>query len=244
MAARLLGSGATVEETFQLIVDAALRTIPSCTHAGVFVFEDGVIHTIASNDPLVAQIDQAQMQNGEGPCLDAARSSVTYIVSADLATDRAYSRFGPQAANLGIRSALGLRLVTDHRIGALNLYSALPQAFELVDRAKAVILAVHCGTAIDASQTRAQVVDTHRNDLRAVIASRDVVGQAQGILMERERITAHEAFEVLRHASQDLNVKLRDVAQHLVDTGEDPRSPAAPAGPPRARSAATPGSKS
>ena len=59
-------------------------------------------------------------------------------------------------------------------------------------------------------------------NLQAALATREMIGQAQGILMERERITPDQAFDILRRASQHLNVKLRDVAQNLVDTGERP----------------------
>src|SRR5262249_24781743 len=104
----------------------------------------------------------------------------------------------------------------------------LPGAFGILDRAKAVILASHASTALDAAATRVRDSDASDRYLRAALDSRGVIGQAQGILMERERITAEQAFDVLRRASQDLNVKLRDVAQRLVDTGEDPRSDPGP----------------
>ena len=223
--ARTLGSGATVDATLALIVDAAVTSITGCRHAGVFLLDDGNIHTVASSDPLVEHVDQLQVQTAEGPCLDAVRSQLDYNIADDLATDPTYPTFGPRAAQAGIRSAMGLRLRTDHRLGAMNLYSDLPHAFSILDRAKAVILASHCSTALDAAQTRAQVSDTNRDDLHAALASRGIIGQAQGILMERERITADQAFAVLRHASQDLNVKLREIAQRLVETGERPEPP-------------------
>jgi hypothetical protein len=150
-----------------------------------------------------------------------------------LLADPTYPRFGPRAANLGIRSVLALRLLTDHRLGSLNLYAELPQAFGILDRAKAVILASHASTALDAAETRAHDSETTDRNLHDALASRGVIGQAQGILMERERITDEQAFTVLRHASQDLNVKLRDIAQRLVDTGENPRPGATPQPPTR-----------
>lgn len=222
--ARTLGSGPSVGATVQLIVDTAVGTIAGCRHGGVFVLQDGSVRSASTSDPLVRRVDELQLVTGEGPCLDAVTSSSPYDVSDDLAADPRYPRFGPQAATLGIRSALALRLVTDRRLGAMNLYSDRSHAFEVVDRAKAVILATHCSTALEAAQTRALEAEANRHDLRAALASRGVIGQAQGILMERERLTAEQAFDVLRRASQELNVKLRVVAQRLVDTGEDPRS--------------------
>ena len=222
--ARALGSAPSLEATLERIVHAAIEAVDACGHAGIFLLENGEIRTVAPSDSLVEQVDTLQQQTEEGPCLDAVSSGVPYNISDDLLDDPAYPRFGPRAATLGIRSALALRLLTDHRLGSLNLYAELPHAFDILDRAKAVILASHASTALDVAEVRAHDSDASDRNLRAALASRGVIGQAQGILMERERITAEQAFEVLRRASQDLNVKLRDVAQRLVDTGEDPRS--------------------
>jgi hypothetical protein len=228
---RTLGTGPTVDATLELIVAAAVRSIDGCRYAGIFILEDGEIHTVASSDPIVDQVDKLQVQTGEGPCLDAVKSDLPYSVSIDLSDDASYPEFGPQAVNLGVRSGLAVRLLTDRSLGAMNLYSDLPHAFGIVDRARAVILATHCSIALDTAQARADESPISPDDFRAALASRGVIGQAQGILMERERITAEQAFEVLRRASQDLNVKLRDIGQRLVDTGEDPRSPRPPRDP-------------
>lgn len=222
-----LSTGKRLEETLHLVVAAAVEMIPDCQHAGVLLYVDGQIEPMASSDPLVAKLDQIQVDVGEGPCLDTLLGAPPYVGSDDLADDPAFPVFGPRAAELGARSALGLRLLAGRRLGALNLYSPAPHAFGVADRAKAVILASHCATAIDIALNRAEEEQANRDDLDAALASRAVIGQAQGILMERERITADDAFDVLRRASQELNVKLRDVAQRLVDTGEDPRSRAA-----------------
>lgn len=228
---RTLLAGADVEATLELIIAAGVRVISGCRYAGVFIVEDGKVVTVASSDPLVEQIDRLQMQTGEGACLDAVHGNTEYRFSGDLTSDPAYPQFGPQAASLGIRSVIGLRLMTDRRFGALNLYSDAPHAFGTIDRAKAVILANHCSTALDAAQTRAAVDAKNQDNLQAALASREIIGQAQGILMERERITAERSFDILRQASQDLNVKLRDIAQRLVDSGEDPSAPVPPAPP-------------
>ena len=226
--ARTLGSAPNVDATLGRIVHAAIESIDACEHAGIFLLEGDEIRTVAASDSLVEQIDTLQQETGEGPCLDAVRSGVAYNLADDLLVDAAYPQFGPRAANLGIRSVVALRLITDHRLGSLNLYAELPRAFGIFDRGKAVILASHASTALDAAETRAGDSDTRDRDLHDALASRGIIGQAQGILMERERITAEQAFTVLRRASQDLNVKLRDIAQRLVDTGDNPRAHATP----------------
>ncbi len=105
--------------------------------------------------------------------------------------------------------------------GALNLYARYPQAFGVIDRAKGLLLAGLAGQALSTAQ--AHDVETQRLDnLQGALLTRALIGQAQGILIERERVTANQAFDILRRASQHLNIKLRDVAQNLVDTGESP----------------------
>ena len=130
----------------------------------------------------------------------------------------------PEAAARGIRSLLALGLGADGALGALNLYARHPFAFAVGDRAKGLVLAGLAGVAMSVAEAHEE--DVRRADhLRQALNTREVIGQAQGILMERERITADQAFDILRRASQNLNVKLREVAQELVDTGERPERP-------------------
>jgi len=120
-----------------------------------------------------------------------------------------------------MRSLLAIPLSSNGTLGALNLYARYPQAFGVVDRARGLLLATLAALA-------SAVALAHHDDKRLVenlgvaLVTRELIGQAQGILIERERITAAEAFVVLRHASQHLNIQLREVAQNLVDTGERP----------------------
>jgi AmiR/NasT family two-component response regulator len=107
----------------------------------------------------------------------------------------------------------------------LNLYGCLPAAFGATDRAQGLLFATLARLAVDAATDRAE--DEARSDnLHEALKTRELIGQAQGILMERERITADQAFDVLRRASQHVNVKLRDIAAALVETGEAPVDPA------------------
>ena len=207
----------TVDGVLQRIVDQAAATVEGCDLAGLLLVKDGQVTTAAYSDPLVTELDALQVAFGEGPCLDAASTGVT-IYALDLDDDPRWPRFGPAATAAGIRSALALEVST-RRSSALNLYSRLPAAFGAVDRAKALLFATLAGLALASAEERE---DEHKLtvDLQAALGTRELIGQAQGILMERERITATDAFHVLRRASQNLNVKLRDIAQTLVDTGQ------------------------
>jgi hypothetical protein len=108
--------------------------------------------------------------------------------------------------------------------GALNCYSEYPEAFGAPDRGKALVLAILAGLALVGSGGHA-VAETEAGKVEAALANRAVIGQAHGILIERERTTPDRALDTLRRSSQHINIKLRDVAQRLVDTAEDPPYP-------------------
>ncbi len=129
--------------------------------------------------------------------------------------------FSQLAAGTGIRSVLSLPLTSGGQLGALNLYACFPVAFGVVDRARAAILASLAGLAYSVAHSH-EDEDRRALSLHTALSTRETIGQALGILMERERINSDQAFDILRRASQHLNIKLREVAQNLVDTGENP----------------------
>ena len=213
-------SAGTVDDTLRRVVELAVDTIDGCDFAGIFAVVGQGVTTPVGTDPVVTEIDGLQHRTGEGPCLDAI-SGAGIVYAGDLADDTRWSAFGPQAAQAGIRSALALRLSADADCGALNLYARYPDAFGVIDRAKGVLLAALAGVALGSAESHDDQ-ERRAGNLQGALATREVIGQAQGILIERERITADQAFDILRRASQHLNVKLRSVAQTLVDTGENP----------------------
>jgi GAF domain-containing protein len=221
-AARLLFAAGSVTDTLAQVVGLATATIEGCDFAGLFLLENDVVTSPIQTDPIVNEIDALQHKSGEGPCLDAVtQRQIFYAV--DVADDPRWARFGPQASATGIRSVLALPLTTDGSLGALNLYARYPAAFGVVDRAAAVLLASLAGLAVTVAHSH-EDEERRADNLSTALATREVIGQAQGILMERERISGAQAFDVLRRASQHLNRKLRDVAQDLVDTGERPET--------------------
>jgi GAF domain-containing protein len=204
----------SVGATAERVVALSLATLESCDEA-VLCGSPG--DGIATSD-LAARLDRMQAQLEEGPCFDTLDGQAALYVP-DLSEDARWPSFSPKAAELGVRSALVYTLsVAGKRVGALQLYARLPAAFNANERAQGVIFATYAGTAL--SLAEAKQADLQRIEhLKQALSSREVIAQAQGILMERERITADQAFELLRKASQHLNVKLRAVAQELVDTG-------------------------
>jgi len=218
---RALFAAGNVEDTLTKVVELAVATIEGCAFAGVFLVVEGRVTTGVHTDTGMAEVDALQIRTGEGPCLDAIAGGLTFYAE-DLATDFRWPRFGPVATEGGVRSVLALPLLgADSSRGALNLYAYYPGAFGIIDRARGLILASLAALALSTAQSHSDE-ERRAANLRAAVATREIIGQAIGILMERERIPADQAFDVLRRASQHLKLKLREVAQTLVDTGESP----------------------
>jgi ANTAR domain/GAF domain len=220
--ARVLFSSGDQGKILQHVVDLAVETIAHCQFAGIFILDGEKITTPVQTDPVVIEIDTLQHTTGEGPCLDAIKSRGLFYAS-DLMSDVRWPKFGSVAKEHGISSALAVTLSGDGTRGALNLYSGITDAFDATERANALLLAILADHALSGAQLRDEE-ERRVTNLQKSLVSREIIGQAQGILMERERITANEAFGILRKASQYLNLKLQDVAQTLVDTGERPET--------------------
>jgi hypothetical protein len=217
---RSLLSAGSVTDSLISVVELAASTIEGCDYAGLSLLVAGVVTAPVHTDPIVVEVDALQQQTNEGPGLDAIAHRLIFYAD-DLSRDQRWLDFAPQATSAGIRSVLALPLSTHTESGALNLYARYPSAFGVVDRAKAAILVSMASLALSAAHSH-EDEERQAANLHTALSSRETIGEALGILMEREPITAQQAFDVLRRASQHLNNKLREVAQNLVDTGEDP----------------------
>lgn len=165
-------------------------------------------------DDWVVSLDTAQYETGQGPCLDAAYEHRTVRVD-DFATEQRWPKFCQRARELGAGSLLSLQLfVRGDNMAALNLYSSQAGAFADESEQIGLIFASHAAVALAGARTQ--------EPLRIAVDSRDIIGQAKGILMERFKITADEAFRVLTKASSESNMKLRDVAERFAGTGQGP----------------------
>jgi transcriptional regulator with GAF, ATPase, and Fis domain len=211
--ARQLQAEETVERTLQAILIAAVETIPGADCASIStVRHRRAVHTVAATDDLARAVDDAQYAAGEGPCLDTLYQQRTVRLS-DLAVEQRWPQFVARARELGVGSMLALQLFVDsEELGALNLISEKGDAFTDESEQVGLLFAAHAAVAMaDAQEQR---------NLRSAIETRELIGQAQGILMERFKITAHEAFRVLVHASQATNVPVREISAQLALTGE------------------------
>jgi|tagenome__1003787_1003787.scaffolds.fasta_scaffold20010164_1 GAF domain-containing protein len=212
--ARELRNAPDVEHTLQRVVGLAADYLPGEVCASVSLVRGRRVETPVFSDERARHADQLQYAVDEGPCLDAIRRQETFRID-DMTTDRLYPSWARRvAAETDIRSSLSLQLFTDaDSLGALNLYATHAHAFDDAEiRAEATVLAAQAAVALRSA--------LNETDLRTALITRNMIGQAQGILMERHKLTAERAFRVLAQVSQERNIKLRDVAQHLVDTGE------------------------
>ncbi|WNV83947.1 GAF and ANTAR domain-containing protein [Umezawaea sp. Da 62-37] len=215
---RSLLDAPSVGDVLNRVVFAALEAIPDASVVSVTLrAPDGSFHTPVQTDPLANEIDQVQYATGEGPCVHAARMPGPGLAeSGDLANDPNWPLFGPASAARGMNSLLSTTLLPDAHppqlSGALNVYSAKTGAFTAADRDTALLLATHGSLALAATRA-VTAADLKLEHLRKAIDSRDVIGQAKGILMHRRGITADEAFDTLRTTSQRLNVKLAELAR-------------------------------
>lgn len=214
--AQSLTNAGTVQQTADQVVEQALIALGASYGGITLIRGGGRLETMAPSDDIVVKADLLQYDLREGPCHDASWQGVT-LASQDLSADRRWPTWGPQAVALGIGAVLAAELnatETGRRLGALNLYWRESTTFSSDDLAYANIFAVHAAVALANSLRDAQ--------LNTAMDARKVIGQAQGILMERYGLSTEQAFEVLRRYSQDHNVKLRLVAEQLVATRQLP----------------------
>ncbi|MFJ4632841.1 ANTAR domain-containing protein [Streptomyces sp. NPDC088847] len=211
--ARAYLAGDSVELTLDKITAAAVGQVEGCDGAGVLTLsKKRVVTTFAPTSQLVEDSDQLQEHLQEGPCFDSASIGHPVFRIHDLSTEAVRWRaFAPRAHALGIGSMMGFLLYTDGQdnLGALNLYSRRPGAFTDDSETAGWLLAAHAAVALSDAEEHAS--------MRRAINTRHTIGTAVGILMERHDLPEEDAFDTLRRYSQEKNIKLRDVAQQVID---------------------------
>lgn len=226
--ARQLQQPDRLEGTLDAIVHAAVGTIAGADHASISsVSRDGQVATLAASDEQARTVDQMQYEVGEGPCLDTLWEQRTERLP-DLGDERRWPAFIAKASALGVGSMLAVRLYVHEEddLGVLNLFSDRAHAFTDDSEHTALLFAAHAAVAMAEAQQQAQ--------LREAMSTRDLIGQAKGILMERYKLTGDQAFLLLVRASQTSNRKLHEIAQELALSGELP-SPSSGGGARRER---------
>jgi GAF domain-containing protein len=201
----------SVDEVLADVTAAAKELIPGVDLAGVLLVGKGnSFETVAPTDDLMFELDKLQMGLLEGPCVEAALLD-TIVRTDDFGAESRWPHYSPAVVELGIRSGLSFKLYTAERTaGALNLFAFETNVWDTEAETVGMVLAAHAAAAILASRKGDQLL--------SAVSTRDRIGQAKGIIMERFGIDDVRAFEMLRRLSQDTNTKLIDVAQKVIDT--------------------------
>jgi GAF domain-containing protein len=200
----------SVDDVLADVTAAAMTLIPGVDVAGVLlVGKNGSFDTVAATSDLMFKLDELQMRYLEGPCVQAALDEIV-VRTDDFRNEPKWPNYSPAVVELGVRSGLSFKLYTaDRTAGALNLFAFEPRLWDTEAETIGMVLAAHAAAILASRQG---------DQLQSALSTRDRIGQAKGIIMERFGIDDVRAFAMLRQLSQDGNTKLTDVAQRVIDT--------------------------
>lgn len=215
--ARRLAEADGLDALLQRIVDLGEAYLDGCDGVSLMLVRRGGISSPAYSSRVAYESDLAQYETDEGPCLEAMRQHETIVID-DLRQEPRWPSYRERALELGVRSMASFRLfLLEDTMGALDFYSRSPGTFGDQARLIGRVFASHAAVAMKAAITE--------TSLEAALATRDLMGQAKGVLMAREAITGEAAFERLRAISQGTNRPVREVADEVVRTGQAPEPP-------------------
>ncbi|MGV0741543.1 GAF and ANTAR domain-containing protein [Mycolicibacterium sp. XJ870] len=209
-------SGTDIDAILETVTTRAVELISDVDFAGVLLIDAHRYRSIAPTAAIATHLDNIQIELQEGPCLEAATDNPA-ILCPDLASETRWPDFAAAAVAAGVGAMMSFQLYSytklmnaDRGRGALNLFSQSRCDFSVEDQAVGAMLATHAATALIAADRQTQ--------FESALASRDILGQAKGILMERFKVDAVHAFDLLVRLSQDSNTPVRVVAQRIVDS--------------------------
>jgi len=209
----------TVDTVLSKVVDVAARTIESASSVSVTLARGGVLVTTHFSAEEALELDVTQFRANAGPCLDAIERG-DRVMSAREADVDVWTAFCDQAEKLGVLGSMSTPLHAGNTTyGALNVYTREPTDFSPADIALAGTLAKQASVVVANATAFAEAASLNEQ-LREALTSRQVIGEAKGILIEREGCSRDDAFDMLRRASQRQNRKIRDIAEDIVQKAE------------------------
>jgi GAF domain-containing protein len=208
---------ATMGETLTRVAELATTTVPQAEFVGITMMVDGRVGTYVFTHPTVQEIDRAQYETGDGPCLDAYRDGIVVPIEST-ETETRWRKFCRVAYDNGILSTISLPMKPspDRTIGAMNLYAREPYAFGDEDAQIAQMFAQQAAFVLANAQAYWDARELHEN-LEAAMTHRAVIEQAKGMIMAALGCDEDRAFQVLSQQSQNENIKLREIARRVVD---------------------------
>ncbi len=217
--ARIVLAEETLDSVLSKVVDLAKRVVPAADEVSLTLVRKGRAETAAYTGVLAMQADERQYGLDGGPCLDAAQGGEVLLVD-DMRVEDRWPNYSPQAVQIGVLSSLSVPLpIQEDLIGALNIYSRTPNAFDDADVRVAEVFAAYAAVAVGNADTFASTAEI-ADHLRAAMLHRATIEQAKGILMARGGLSPDDAFNLLVKASQRENRKLRDVAKDVVERAQ------------------------
>lgn len=214
--ARVVATPRRAEDILAEVTTAAVQLIEGVDTAGILLIsKGGQFESVAVTDELPHELDELQHTLKEGPCIEAASASDYDVVRTDdFREETRWPAYSAAVRELGVLSGLSFRLYTHERTaGALNLFGYHPTTWDAERVTIGSVLAAHAAAAIMSNR--------QSENLRSAVASRDRIGQAKGIIMERCDVDDVRAFDMLRRLSQESNTSLVEIAQRVIDTRGD-----------------------
>jgi GAF domain-containing protein len=209
----------SMDSVLQTVADLTKHVLPGSIEASVSMLVENKPTTFVYTGQLALDLDESQYAEGYGPCLHAARTGEPVEIS-DARTDSRWPGYMEQAVARGSLSSLSLPLgSSEHMAAGLNVYAREAEGFDEDGRRTATEFARFAGVAV-ANMYAYRSAREMADNLEKALQSRAIIDQAKGVLIERHKLTPGQAFELLAQASMRTNRKLRDVADHLVLTGE------------------------
>lgn len=217
-----LAGGASIEDVLTKVACASVALVPGADLAKISVIDNGQLSSLAATSNLTALLDGAQRTAGQGPCLEAI-GALKAVRCDDLRTDARWPQFAQPVARAGVRSVLSCPVnIPGTTAATLSLFGFAPKVFGIESSLIGAMLASHAAIAL--------INDVQERQFKAALATRDVIGQAKGMIMGHFNVDAHRAFEMLSAISQQTNTPVRDVAGEIVDSlrkENNERSPSA-----------------
>jgi GAF domain-containing protein len=209
--ARSVAGPRDIDDVLSGVTSTTVELLTGADTAGVLlVSKGGKFESLSGTSDLIYEADRLQEKHNAGPCVEAAVNELV-VRTEDFETETRWPEYSREVCKLGVRSSISFKLYTgDRTAGALNVFSRRPHGFDADSEVIGSILAAHAAAAILANRESQQ--------LQAALLSRDLIGQAKGILMERFDLDAVGAFEMLRKLSQQMNVRLAEIAKQVVET--------------------------
>ena len=216
--ARTLAAAPTLEETLQRIVDLGVEYIHGCESASISIIHGFERSTLVWSNPAALLVEQAQYRHDQGPCLESLTAHETIVIE-DIDEEQRWPQWREAVREFDLRSSISFRLFIvsgdEETFGSLSMFASRAHAFDDHAQALGQVFASHAAVALKAAITEA--------GLEQAVRSRDAIGQAKGVLMERHDVDADEAFEMLCRMSNDRDIEMRALAEQVAELGGLPK---------------------